>query len=124
MIPCTSVSTPPRMLCLQYYRSRSDGLRNIGLCDDCVTENQLALLPLNTCNHEASCACTICARQHPSLGNLASHVLTYYTLSMKSFALNIDTTYVQYVYASRSHVSVEALLPPENPTVRLFFRGE
>jgi hypothetical protein len=113
MIPCTSDATPPRMLCLQYYRSGSDGCRHIGQCDDCVTEKQLALLPLNTCHRQESCACTICERQPPSLAHLASYVLANYTLSLKRLALNVNTTDQQYVYASHSpQVPVEARLPP------------
>jgi hypothetical protein len=117
-------TTMPRMLCLQYYRAKSDGWKDNGNCDDCVMENKLALLPLTDCRLD-DCSCTICARQPPSLAHLANHVLLNYTLSLKRFTLNEDTTYQQYVYACRSpHVLISNRLPPEYPTIRLWFRCE
>jgi hypothetical protein len=53
---------------------------------------------------------------------MAAHTLLNYTLSLKWFTLN-DTTYQQYVYACRPpKVLISNRLPPEYPTVQLWFR--
>jgi hypothetical protein len=118
-------STTPRMLCLQYYRTKSDGWKDNGRCDDCEMENQLTLLPLTDCRQTDKCSCNICARQPPSLIHLATHVLLNYTVSLKRFELNEEITYRQYVYACRSHkVLVSKRIPPEFTAVHLWFRSE
>jgi hypothetical protein len=75
----------PRLLCLQYYRAKSDGWRDIGNCDECIEENELALLPLTNCTLHEGCQCGICVRQPPSLVNLASHILLNYTVTTPVF---------------------------------------
>jgi hypothetical protein len=111
----------PRMLCMQYYRTRSDGWRGIGNCAECVDENEFALLPLTDCTLRLDCQCNICV-QPPSLAHLAIHVLTNFTMSLRLFTFKAETTYDQYVYACRSQqVPSSARLPPEYP-VRLWFQ--
>lgn len=123
IVPSTSANTPPQMLCLQHYRARSDGWRDIGQCDDCVNEHQLLLLPYTDCSKRQSCTCTICVRQPPSLVHLAATVLSTFTVSLRRFQLNVHTTYQQYVYASSSpHVDIFQLHPPEFPVVSISFR--
>jgi hypothetical protein len=41
--PPSSSIAEPRMLWLQYYRAKSNGWRDSGNCDDCVTEHALSL---------------------------------------------------------------------------------
>jgi len=105
------------LLCLQYYMAKSDGWRDIGNCDECVEENVDALLPLTDCSLQDGCQCNICVRQPPSLFNLAIHVLMNYTVSLRLFSFNAETTYDQYDYAYRSdQVTILQLLPPEYPS--------
>jgi hypothetical protein len=114
----------PRMLCLQYYRAKSNGWRDSGNFDDCVEENTLSLSAITGCSKlNTCCSCTICVRQPPSLAHLAAHTLLNYTQSLKRVTLNEDTAYQQYVYACRSpQVSISSRLPPEYPTVQLWFQ--
>jgi len=52
----------------------------------------------------------------------ARHVLFNYTLLIDRFGLTVEKTYSQYVYAVRSNrVPLDNLLPPETPTVRLWY---
>ena len=65
----------------------------------------------------------MCKRQHPSLAHLATHVLLKCTLTLKRFTLTADIIYQEYVYAVLSgQVVISNLLPPEYPSVRLWFR--
>ena len=67
LLPSTTPSLP-QMLCLQYYRAKSDGWKDYGNCDDCVQENIRNLLSLSHCRQpDICCSCNICKRQPPSL---------------------------------------------------------
>jgi hypothetical protein len=114
------------MLCLRYYGAKSNGCRDSGNCDDCVEENTLSLSAITGCSKlNTCCSCTICVRQPPSLVHLAAYTFLNYTLSLKRFTLNEETTYQQYVYAYRSpQFSISSRLPPEYPTVQLWFRRQ
>jgi len=81
----------PQMLCLQYYRARIDGWRDIGIGIgiECVEENELAILPLTDCSLQDNCQCNFCVRQPPSLAHLAIHVLMNFTLSLRCLHLTL-----------------------------------
>ena len=122
LLPSTTLPLP-QMLCLQYYRTKSDEWKDYGNCDDCVQENISNLCPLSRCRQPDVCSCNIYKRQLPSPVHLANHVLLNYTLTLKRFSLTADITYQQYVYAVRSgKVVISNLLPPEYPSICLWFR--
>ena len=69
------------------------------------------------------CTCKMCRHQPPSLTDSARHVLFNDTLHIDRFKLTVEKTYHQYVYAVRSkRVMQVKLVPPEAPTVHLWFR--
>ena len=59
------------------------------------------------------------------LADSARHVLFNYTLHLDRLELTDEKTYSQYVYAVRSNrVPHDNLLPPETPTIRIWFRHD
>ena len=62
LLPSTTPSLP-QMLCLQYFRTKSDGWKDYGNCDDCVQENICNLRSLSRCRQPDICSCNICKRQ-------------------------------------------------------------
>jgi hypothetical protein len=70
LLPSTTLFSPlSRLVCLKYYRDKSDGWRHNGNCDDCVTDHQRILRSLTNCRKPDAndCSCIICTRQPPSL---------------------------------------------------------
>ena len=92
LLPSTAPSLP-QMLCLQYYRTKSDGWEGYGNCDDCLQGNIRNVRPLSGFRQPDVCSCNICKRQLPSLAHLTNYVLLNYTLTLKRFTLTADITY-------------------------------
>jgi len=113
----------PELLCLKYYRAKSDGWRDNIHCSLCVTRYQNRLRNMTRCLRPNDCSCTICRRQSPSLLASASNSLFQLVLELDRFVLTNETTYGQYVRAVVSRrVPTRRLLPPDFPFVRLGFR--
>jgi len=113
----------PKLLCFKYYRAESGGWKNHANCDDCVERHIDILNPYLSCCQDAECSCKLCRHQPPSLADSTRHVLFNYTLQLDRFKLTYEKTNQKYVYAVRSNRVVQVnLLPPEAPTVRLWFR--
>ena len=58
-----SLSTPPRLICLKYYRAASDWWKDAVNCDTCVEEYQTTMRTHCGCRVPEICFCTICLRQ-------------------------------------------------------------
>jgi len=115
----------PKLMFLKYYRAESDAWKDTVNCDDCVERHKAVVEPFHSCDLSTDCACKICVRQPPTLADSARHVLFNYTLNMDSFKLTIEKTYSEYVSAVHSNrVPQDSLLPPETPTIRLWFQYE
>jgi hypothetical protein len=111
-----------RLICLRYYRAVSDGWRDELNCRPCTTEYQGLLRPLVGCHLPATCRCTVCLWQPPSLRDAASHVLFRDVYKIQHvFHLISNTAFNVYVYAVRSgRVDTERLLPPAFPIITLW----
>jgi hypothetical protein len=71
----------------------------------------------------ADCRCNICVRQPPSLGDSAAHLVFNNLFNLEQFELTVDTTFQQYVFAVKSgRANFWNLLPPEFPSIRIWFR--
>jgi len=95
-----SLSAPPRLLCLKYYRAASDGWKDASNCDICVEQYQACVRTQCGCSLPETCFCKICLRQPPSLFGSALHIYTNMVHNLARFELTPDTTYEQYVYAN------------------------
>jgi len=103
----------PELLFLKHYRLDSDGWKDKARCDSCVESPS---------DGSDDCACNICTRQLPTLAACAQHVLFNYTLHLRRFRLDVETTHDRYVYAVHSNrVPREKLLPPEAPSIIVSF---
>jgi len=112
----------PKLLCLKYYRAESDAWKDIVTCDDCVECHKAVMEPFHACDLSPECTCKIYTRQLPTLADSARYVLFNYTIYIDSFKLAVEKTYSQHVYAVCSNrVPLDNLLPPENPTIRLWY---
>ena len=108
---------------LKYYRAESEGWKDHANCDDCVDRHLVVLSPHHSCSLLEECSCKMCRHQPPSLADSVRHVLFNLTLNLDMIKLTDEKTHQQYVYAARSHRVLHInLLPPEDPTVRLWFR--
>ena len=88
----------PRMICVRYYRGRSDGWRDAVNCTQCTLQYQAALTPMTNCRLPAACRCNICLRQPPSLRDAASHVLFRNVYNIQHlFHFCSSTTFNEYV---------------------------
>ena len=109
-----------RLLRLQYYRASSDGWKDEANCDDCVVQFRQHLGHLSNCRLPENCSCNICRRQPPSLRNIRSAIVFR---NDRRFELTVNTTFGEYVYAVELGAArLGQLLPPEFPTIRLWFR--
>ena len=107
-----------KLLCLQHYRAASDGWRDEFNCDNCVEEFMSETFYLCDCRMVSDCVCNVCRRQPPSLRNICSSIVF-----RSSFQLTPYTTFDEYVYGvDEGFALVSQVLPPEFPTIRLFFR--
>jgi hypothetical protein len=118
---CPTSDSEPTMLFLKYYRANSEGWRDTANCYSCLRQNKRLLKPYSFCKLPDACTCTICNRQPPSLHNIASHLL--FSGRLRYFRFTANTTYQEYVRAAVSCcVEPERLLPPEYPSIRIWFR--
>jgi len=109
-----SLSTPPRLMCLKYYRVASDGWKYAANCDTCIEQYQTTVRTQRGCSLPELCFCTICLRQPPSLFGSVLHIYTKLVQNLVCFELTPDITCEQYVYANESkQVDPDNLLPPE-----------
>ena len=93
--------------------------------DDCVERHMVVMDPFHACDITPECTCKICTHQPPSLADSARHILFSYTLYIDRFKLTVEKTHQQYEYAARlNRVQLGNLLPPEAPTVRLWYRHD
>jgi len=80
----------------------------------------LSLKAISDCRQSENCSSIICKRQSPSLRDLCSNV---YFRIVRRFELTVNTTFDQCAYAVKSErVYYSQLLPPEYPSIRLWFR--
>ena len=123
MVLCPkSVTCPPKLLCMRYYGAISNGWRDDRGCRECVEDYQLTMRDLTGCQAPCECHCYFCVRQPPSLRDLASHTLFKLKFVISKFELTVHTTFKEYAYAVLSGmVNIDRLLPPEFPTIRLWF---
>ena len=114
------------MLCFRYYRGGREGWKDHANCDDCVERHAVGSDPYHSCSCVlGECSCKLCRHQPPYLADYANYVLFNYTLHLERFKLTDEKTYSQYVYAVRSNlVPQDNLLPPETPTIRIWFRRD
>jgi hypothetical protein len=113
----------PTMICLKHYRAGSDGWRDGSNCDTCVESYRSRVESRCGCSRAEDCACRICLRQPPSLFSTALDVYTRLVHHLPDYELTSNTTYEQYIHAVESEqTSIDLLLPPEFPEVRIWFR--
>ena len=90
-------------------------------CDGCVERHKAVVEPFHLCYLSPECTCKICTRQPPTLADSARHVLFNYTLYIDSFKLTIEKTFSIRICCRSNRVPQDNLLPPETPTIRLWF---
>ena len=108
-----------RLLFLRKYDVPSAGWFFASGCPICMGLAIAQVRPLTSCLAlDEACDCTICARQPPSLRDLAFH--SYYTLllNINRFELTLHVTASPFRAAYDSAlVDIERLLPPEFPSI-------
>ena len=123
MLLCPKSGTcPPKLLCMRYYRAISDGWRDDRNCPRCVEDYRPTMRDLTGCQAPGICHCKFCVRQPPSLRDLASHTLFKLKFDISKFELTVHSTFREYAYdVSSGMVDIDRLLPPEHPSIRLWF---
>ena len=112
-----SVTCPPKLLCMRYYRAISDGWSDDSVC---VKDYQLTMGDLTGCHSPGVCHCHFCVMQPPSLRDLASHTLFKLKFDIPKFELTVHKNFKECAYAVRlGMVDIDRLLPPELPVVCL-----
>ena len=88
----------------------------------CVKDYQLTMRDHTGCQAQGVCHCHFCMMQPPSLRDLASHTFFKLKFHVSKFELTFHTTFKECAYAFPSGmVDIVRLLPPEYPTIRLWF---
>jgi hypothetical protein len=85
VIPSGFTEGEPRLLCLKYYRTASDGWKDGTNCDSCVAEDRQSLRAQTGCLSPRACFCNICVRQPPKLFDLAHHVFSELVSNLQDF---------------------------------------
>jgi hypothetical protein len=116
-------TSKPRLRCLKYYTAEKDGWKYSANCHSCILEYRDTLRPISDFHQPAVCYCTISRQQPPSLPALAANVVFKNVFNIERFELTAETTYHQYVCAvNLNRVSFWKLLPPEYPSIQIWFR--